>query len=53
MGKKHSENMFLFIGLGIFLLFSLKGSPQPNPTVGVFADLSWETGFNGWMEYQP
>lgn len=31
--------MFLFIVLGIFLLFSLKGSPHPGPTVGVFADL--------------
>lgn len=31
--------MFLFIVLGIFLLFSLKGSPHPKPIVLVFADL--------------
>lgn len=42
--------MFLFIVLGIFLLFSLKGSPHPSPTVGVFADrrggdvLQWPGG---------
>lgn len=39
MRNKHSANMFLFIVLGIFLLFSLKGFPHPNPSVGVFADL--------------
>lgn len=39
MRNKHSANMFLFIVLGIFLLFSLKSFPHPNPSVGVFADL--------------
>lgn len=32
--NKHSADIFLFIVLGIFLLFSLKGSPHPNPTIG-------------------
>lgn len=37
--NKPSANRFLFIVLGIFLLFSLKGSPLPNSTRDVFADL--------------
>lgn len=33
--KKNSANMFLFIVLGIFPLFSLKGFPPSNRTMGV------------------
>ena len=39
--------MFLFIVLGIFPLFSLKGFPPSNCTVGVFEDLNGEIGFHG------